>query len=73
MLGIAYLLLNDPMSSKEYVRSAYNMDTDRTKELMKLFYVSFIHPSDLVSDKEKKNLVIKINALAKESSSKGRK
>jgi len=64
MLGVAYLMLNDPISSKEYIRSAYNMDDERTKELMKLFYVSFIHPSDLVSDKEKKALVEKINALA---------
>jgi tetratricopeptide (TPR) repeat protein len=73
MLGIAYLLMNDPMSSKEYIRSAYNMDSARTKELMKLFYVSFIHPSDLVSDKEKRDLVSKINAIATESMSKGGK
>jgi tetratricopeptide (TPR) repeat protein len=73
MLGIAYLLINDPMSSKEYIRSAYNIDASRTKELMKLFYISFIHPSELVSDKEKRDIVSKINALANESMLKGKK
>ena len=65
MMGIAYLLINDPMSSKEYIHTAYNMDAVKTKELLKLFYVAFIHPSEEVSENAKKELVTKINALAR--------
>jgi tetratricopeptide (TPR) repeat protein len=65
MMGIAYLLINDPISSKEYIRTAYNMDAARTKELLKLFYVAFVHPSEEVSEKAKRDLVERINALAR--------
>lgn len=65
MMGIAYLLINDPVSSKEYIHTAYNMDAVKTKELLKLFYVAFIHPSDEVSESAKKELISKINALAR--------
>jgi tetratricopeptide (TPR) repeat protein len=65
MMGIAYLLINDPVSSKEYIHTAYNIDPKKTKELLKLFYVAFIHPSEEVSEKAKKDLVSRINALAR--------
>ncbi len=65
MMGIAYLLINDPVSSKEYIHTAYNMDAAKTKELLKLFYVAFIHPSDEVSENAKKELITKINSLAR--------
>jgi tetratricopeptide (TPR) repeat protein len=65
MMGIAYLLINDPISSKEYIHTAYNMEPARTKELLQLFYVAFVHPSQEVSDKAKTDLVEKINALAR--------
>jgi tetratricopeptide (TPR) repeat protein len=65
MIGIAYLLINDPASSKEYIHTAYNMDAGKTKELLKLFYIAFIHPSDEMSENAKKDIVSKINALAR--------
>jgi tetratricopeptide (TPR) repeat protein len=67
MLGIAYLLVNDPQSSKEYIHTAHNTDPARAKSLLQLFYVTVINPSTQVTEDAKKALISKINSVAKAS------
>jgi len=60
--AVCYMFLDNPKSS-QYLKAAYSLDSKRTKELLKDFYVMFFRKDPLISDAIKGELARRIDRI----------
>ncbi len=71
MLFTSSLMLKDPVSARSYLDMAYDLDPDRTKELMRTLFSSLIAPSTELTDEQKRAVEKRIEMYLEEKAGGG--